>query len=142
MDILSSAPDNAVKTLTAMKGIGEITAKTMLSWYDRNQLVYTTLRNELNIQDDVIEAPSASTNNDLEGKTFVITGALTHFENRAQLKLEIESRGGKVSGSVSKKTSYLITNFPDSNTGKAKDAKALHSSLCQLIRYNITISFK
>ena len=59
------------------------------------------------------------------GKTFVITGALVNFANRDQLVDFIEERGGKVAGSVSSKTSYLITNDVNSGSGKNKKAKEL-----------------
>ena len=62
---------------------------------------------------------------DLVGKVFVITGSLTHFENRNQLKELIESRGGQVTGSVSAKTSYLINNDVNSTSSKNKKAKSL-----------------
>ena len=66
------------------------------------------------------------TNNSLEGMTFVITGSLNHFENRNALKKELESRGAKVSGSVSAKTSFLINNNVDSTSSKNKKAKQLN----------------
>jgi DNA ligase (NAD+) len=59
------------------------------------------------------------------GKTFVITGSLNHYENRDALKAEIEAGGGKVSGSVSKKTDYLINNDIESGSSKNKKAKDL-----------------
>ena len=62
---------------------------------------------------------------DLEGKTFVITGSLNSFPNRDALKKVIEDRGGKVAGSVSSKTSYLINNDINSNSSKNKNAKKL-----------------
>ena len=61
----------------------------------------------------------------LAGKTFVITGGLEHFENRDAAKTEIELHGGKVSGSVSAKTSYLVNNDIESTSGKNKKAKEL-----------------
>lgn len=61
----------------------------------------------------------------LLGKTFVITGSLEHFENRDAAKTEIELHGGKVSGSVSAKTSYLVNNDIESTSGKNKKAKEL-----------------
>ena len=60
----------------------------------------------------------------LSGKTFVITGSLQYFTNRDAAKSTIESYGGKVSGSISAKTSYLVCN-EDSNSGKSKKAKEL-----------------
>ena len=62
---------------------------------------------------------------DLEGKTFVITGSLVSYPNRDALKKEIEDRGGKVAGSVSAKTSFLINNDITSTSGKNKKAKEL-----------------
>ena len=68
---------------------------------------------------------SIEVSNSLEGKTFVITGKLKQFKNRDALKAEIEARGGKVSGSVTKKTDYLINNDTESTTAKNKTAKEL-----------------
>ena len=62
----------------------------------------------------------------LAGLTFVITGSLDHFENRDDLKQELESRGAKVSGSVSAKTNYLINNNVDSTSSKNKKAMQLN----------------
>jgi DNA ligase (NAD+) len=62
----------------------------------------------------------------LSGLTFVITGSLEHFTNRDEAKDKIESLGGKVSGSVSAKTSYLVNNDVTSTSGKNKKAKELN----------------
>lgn len=62
----------------------------------------------------------------LKDKIFVITGKLSSFKNRAELKTEIEKRGGKVTDNVTAKTSYLINNDIESNTGKNKKAKELN----------------
>lgn len=61
----------------------------------------------------------------LEGKTFCITGSLTTFKNRDELKEKIESLGGKVTGSVTSKTSYLINNDLESTSSKNERAKKL-----------------
>ena len=61
----------------------------------------------------------------LEGKTFVITGSLEHFSNRSECKERIEQSGGKVSGSVSKNTDYLVNNDSASTSSKNKKAKEL-----------------
>ena len=66
-----------------------------------------------------------ASNTDIAGKTFVITGALAHFENRNALKEIIENMGGKVAGSVSATTDYLINNDVTSNSSKNKKAKEL-----------------
>jgi DNA ligase (NAD+) len=62
---------------------------------------------------------------DLNGMVFVITGKLHHYKNRDALKTEIESYGGKVSGSVTKKTNYLINNDINSTSAKNKTAQSL-----------------
>ena len=66
-------------------------------------------------------APAAA----IKDKVFVITGKISHYKNRDELKAEIESLGGKVTGSVSSKTDYLICNDKNSTTGKSADAKKL-----------------
>ena len=71
------------------------------------------------------EYNESKSGNDLEGKTFVITGKLTQFKNRDELKSKIESLGGKVTGSVSKNTDYLINNDVESTSSKNKSAKTL-----------------
>ena len=68
---------------------------------------------------------SAESAVNLTGKTFVITGKLTHFKNRDALKAKIEALGGKVTGSVSKNTSYLINNDVNSTSSKNQTAKSL-----------------
>jgi DNA ligase (NAD+) len=70
-------------------------------------------------------AQASLSREDLTGRTFVITGKLINFKNRDALKAEIESRGGKVAGSVSKNTSYLINNDTTSTSSKNKSAQAL-----------------
>ena len=85
-----------------------------------NKKTVKDLLAELNL-DETIEETGTS----LAGMTFVITGSLNHFENRDALKKEIENAGGKVAGSVSAKTSYLINNDVASTSGKNKKAKEL-----------------
>ena len=73
------------------------------------------------------EKPQTTSNsNSLTGKTFVVTGSLNHFSNRDEAKEKIEQLGGKVSGSVSAKTSYLVNNDVNSTSGKNKKAKELN----------------
>ena len=79
-----------------------------------------TLVNSFFPKEGVIEQ-----NTSLEGLTFVITGKLNHFKNRDAIKDKIESLGGKVTGSVSKNTNYLINNDKDSTSSKNKSAKTL-----------------
>jgi DNA ligase (NAD+) len=70
-----------------------------------------------------VKAPTAG--EDLTGKTFVITGKLTHFKNRDEIKTRIEALGGKVTGSVSKNTNYLINNDVNSTSSKNMTARSL-----------------
>ena len=65
-------------------------------------------------------------NNQLEGKQFCVTGKVTHFKNRDELKEKLESLGAKVTGSVTSKTDYLINNDKESTTAKNKKAKELN----------------
>ena len=75
---------------------------------------------EINIVNEISE-----NENILEGKVFVITGAVEHFANRNELKDKIESYGGKVTGSVTGNTSYLINNDVNSTSSKNKTAQKL-----------------
>ena len=71
------------------------------------------------------EVTKAAASADLSGKTFTITGKLTHFKNRDEIKARIEALGGKVTGSVSKNTNYLINNDINSASSKNVAAKSL-----------------
>ena len=74
---------------------------------------------------NVPEVAPAPTGESLAGKTFVITGKLTHFKNRDEIKSKIEALGGKVTGSVSKNTDFLINNDVNSTSSKNATAKSL-----------------
>ena len=97
-------------------------AAAYVSFFDdeENKAKLARLKAELDI-DESFEETSAL----LKDLTFVITGSLNHYANRDELKALIESLGGKVSGSVSAKTSYLINNDTASTSGKNKKAKEL-----------------
>ena len=77
------------------------------------------------ITDDNVVLTENTFQSSVAGKRFVVTGAVTHFKNRKQLTQDIEEKGGKVSGSVSKNTDYLINNDAASTSGKNKKAKEL-----------------
>ena len=93
------------ETLTAVPDIGAITAQSLLEWFQSPQSrhLIETLR-EAGVSFDSTEAPVGET---LAGKTFVLTGTLEHLGRKEATEL-IEAQGGKVSGSVSKKTSYVV----------------------------------
>ena len=92
---------------------------SVLHKFDYTELDYI-VENFLTIEVEEAETEAISS---LEGLVFVITGKLSH--KRDDIKADIEAKGGKVTGSVSSKTSYLVCNDKNSNTGKSKDAKAL-----------------
>lgn len=113
------------KTLLAsMRGVGPTTADAFVSWYKQNKSEYDRIKSMLNITDDVISARQIA-DNKIKGKTFVITGSLNHYPNRNALINEIVLYGGKVAGSVSNKTDYLINNDITSTSGKNGAAKSL-----------------
>ncbi len=105
-----------------IEGIGQVIADTIVSYFaeDNNIRIIRELLKEVTLvkEEKTIEQ-------DLQGKTFVITGSLNSFANRDELKQLIEDRGGKVAGSVSAKTSYLINNDVASSSSKNKKAKSL-----------------
>ena len=86
-----------------------------------NQSMLQHLLPELN----VTQSSSAPTGTGCQGLTFVVTGDVHHYKNRNELKAYIESQGGKVTGSVSKSTNYLINNDVESTSGKNQKAKEL-----------------
>ena len=108
--------------LLEIDGIGEIMAKDYVSFFGdggRKQVISDLLA--VLILDETVE----ESEDFLKGITFVITGSLNNFANRDALKAEIEKAGGKVAGSVSSKTGYLINNDVTSTSGKNKKAKEL-----------------
>lgn len=109
--------------LMTIPQVGEVIADAFVSFLakESNQLVVEDLLKEISI-----EAENTSGNSTkLEGLTFVITGSVEHFANRNEVKDVIEQNGGKVTGSVTAKTNYLINNDNLSNSSKNKKAKEL-----------------
>lgn len=83
-----------------------------------------------------IEKPKKmNTGNDLDGKTFCITGKLVEFDNRNALVYNIETRGGKVVSSVTAKTQYLITNDKTSGSSKNKAAEKYGTKIISETEY-------
>ncbi len=76
----------------------------------------------------IVEEEGAGAPQTLAGLTFVITGSVTHFANRSEVKALIESMGGKVTGSVTSKTDYLINNDVESTSSKNKKARRIRNS--------------
>lgn len=110
------------ETLSNVGGIGEVIAQALLDYFkeDEKQAKVDRLLEELEIE--VQEPREVAT---LAEMTFVITGSLETFENRKELQEVIENLGGKVTGSVTAKTTFLINNDTTSNSSKNKKAKEL-----------------
>ncbi|MBO5610078.1 MAG: NAD-dependent DNA ligase LigA [Eubacterium sp.] len=108
--------------LVEIDQVGDVMARDFTAYFasEENREEVQRLLKEIEF---VIEENTAE--QDLDGITFVITGSLETYPNRDALKKEIEDRGGKVAGSVSAKTSYLINNDINSNSSKNKKAKSL-----------------
>ena len=109
--------------LEQIDGIGPVIADAILSYFqsDKNNQEADRMLELVTFHDEV---PSAETQI-LAGKTFVITGTVEHFANRNEARALIESLGGKVTGSVTAKTDYLINNDITSGSSKNKKAKEL-----------------
>ena len=88
---------------------------------EKNNEVLDHLLQELHIEKEQTEENGTA----FAGMTFVITGSVEHFANRKELQALIESKGGKATGSVTSKTTYLINNDTQSSSSKNKKAKEL-----------------
>lgn len=108
--------------VSAIEGIGPVIAKNLVEYFKNEEnnrkldhlMGHLRLRREESSQEQVFA-----------GLTFVITGSVEQFANRSEVKAFIEARGGKVTGSVTKKTSYLINNDTTSTSSKNKKAREL-----------------
>lgn len=108
--------------LAAVDGIGPVIADAFAAYFE-SEKNRTALKHVLAYVH--LEKEEQSGDQTLAGKVFVITGSLNHFANRDQLKAQIEQRGGKVTGSVTGKTTYLINNDSTSRSAKNKKAQEL-----------------
>lgn len=111
----------------SIDGIGPEKSARFVNWFkdDKNYFKVSNLLKEL----DVKEVEVAEVGTKCAGQTFVITGDVYHYKNRNELKAYIESQGGKVTGSVSKSTTYLINNDAESQSSKNKKAHQLGISI-------------
>lgn len=109
--------------LVTINGIGQVMAKAYVKYFanPKNKELVENILDHIEFEDIKIE----DTGTALNGKVFVITGALNNYGNRDELKAKIENQGGKVTGSVSEKTDYLINNDINSGSSKNKKAKEL-----------------
>jgi DNA ligase (NAD+) len=109
--------------LILIEGIGPVIAESFETYFadEKNQKSFDRLLAELVIEKTEKTAAEGS----LTGKVFVITGAVHHFANRNEAKAAIEERGGKVTGSVSARTDYLVNNDVNSSSSKNRKAREL-----------------
>ncbi len=112
----------SIDELVEIDGVGQIIAESFVKFFanENNNHMVDDLLDIVTLEDE--ENDNA---NDMEGMNFVITGSVNHFSNRSEVKELIEGRGGKVTGSVTSKTKYLINNDSTSNSSKNKKAKEL-----------------
>lgn len=113
----------SIEELTEVDGIGTVLAKGWKDYFanSKQNEVVDHLLAELEIEIEHVDTELS-----LDGKVFVITGAVKQFANRNELKAYIEQRGGKVTSAVSTKTNYLINNDVTSNSSKNKKARELN----------------
>lgn len=111
-----------MEELMAVEGFGEIIAHSVYAYFrdEEHLALLSEVLPFLRWKEQETQAEAS-----LSGMTFVVTGDLRHFENRKELAAQIEAMGGKVTGSVTKKTSFLINNDVDSSSSKNKKAKEL-----------------
>ena len=119
-DMLKAKPEE----LAAIDRVGDVIAESFVTYFqdEGKRERFFNLLSELVIAQEERADEEQQT---LKGKVFVITGSLNHFSNRTELKELIESRGGKVTGSVTGKTDYLINNDTTAGSSKNKKAKEL-----------------
>lgn len=109
--------------LNEISGIGDVIAGAFVAYF--KDPVHRRRLEDLLKELTIVEEEGAGAPQTLAGLTFVITGSVTHFANRSEVKALIESMGGKVTGSVTSKTDYLINNDVESTSSKNKKAREL-----------------
>ena len=109
--------------LVEIQGVGAVMAKSYVDYFkeEEHQEIFKRLLSEVELEEEEVTEDSQK----FAGVNFVITGSVEHFANRAEVKAEIEKRGGKVTGSVTSKTNYLINNDVNSTSSKNKKARDL-----------------
>ncbi len=113
-----------VEELVSIDGVGDVIAQTFVEFFalEANNQMIDDLLQEIHLQ----QMEASKEEQSLAGKVFVVTGSLERFSNRKALQERIEELGGKVTGSVTSKTDYLINNDITSNSSKNKKAKELN----------------
>lgn len=121
---VGSLTEGGKDAFTSINGIGEALGKSIINyWNKHNEEIIDLAQEFIFSKDEKIEKVE---NDKINGKVFVVTGSVHHYKNRDELKADIEKNGGKVTGSVTSKTDYLINNDINSNSSKNKKAKDLN----------------
>lgn len=113
-----------VQDYAGIEGIGDVMAAAICQYFQDEAIlgkIDNVLKELTFVKGNAIDETSK-----INGKVFVVTGSVEHFANRNELKAYIEDRGGKVTGSVTQKTDYLINNDVNSSSSKNKKAKELN----------------
>ena len=120
---VDSLMNASVEELSEIEGIGGVLASGVRAYFDdeKHTKLLRDILNELTLEEETVDR----SNDRINGQSFVITGSLNTYVNRDELKAVIESLGGKVTGSVTSKTTALINNDINSNSSKNKKAKEL-----------------
>ena len=112
-----------IEELNEISGVGGVIAKTFADYFsdEKHRELFEKLLKEVHIPKEEIQKEEQI----FQNMNFVITGSVAHFANRSEVKELIESKGGKVTGSVTSKTNYLINNDVQSASSKNKKARDL-----------------
>lgn len=117
--------DKGAKFFKYLPGIGNTIIDSLQTYWNKNESEFMSLTFELHFKKKTNPINLILNNTSLDGKTFVVTGSVNHYKNREALKADIEAHGGKVVGSISSKTDYLINNDINSTSSKNQKAKSL-----------------
>lgn len=123
-----------------IEDFGYVTADALVNYFQNEEnarMVFDLINLYVNVKTE--EKKTNSTFKDLTGLTFVVTGAVTTFKNRDEVGDLITSLGGKLAGSVSKNTSYLLNNDVTSTSGKNQKAKEFGIPIISEADFNLMI---
>ena len=120
---LNAIQNATVEELVEIEGIGQVIAESFVAYFQNEENMHRIqeLLKEIHFEQEETDEGEQIFRN----VNFVITGSVNHFANRDEVKSLIEAKGGKVTGSVTSKTNYLINNDVTSNSSKNKKAKEL-----------------
>lgn len=138
--VIEEGANGNASAFSALNGIGDVMAYELCDYMEHNHNMVEALLNMVEIT-DAGQKEEIMDNDFIAGKTFVITGKTDIFDKRDDMKAYIAERGGKLAGSVSKNTDYLVTNTPDSGTAKNVKAQELgipiitEAQFCEMAGY-------